>query len=89
MVLRILYKQVFVEPNIQKILGGISMFKNLEAELKRKDFTRARLAKALNINIGSLCSKLTGKRPLMLQEAMAIKQEIFNNEFTIDYLFSE
>lgn len=64
------------------------MYRNLEAELKRLGIKRIDLAKAIKINVSSLSCKLNGVRPLTLQEAKEIKK-VFDNKFTIDYLFAE
>lgn len=63
------------------------MYRNLEAELARKNITRADLARALGINIATVSEKLTKPQRLKLHEAAEIKAKFFPNE-TIDYLFA-
>ena len=63
------------------------MYRNLEAELARKNIKRADLARALGIDIATVSEKLTKPRRLKLHEAETIKR-IFFPEETIDYLFS-
>lgn len=64
------------------------MYKNLEAELKRKSLTRANVAETLGINISTLSDKLTKPGRLKLEEALKIKRSFFP-ELSIDYLFDE
>lgn len=63
------------------------MFKNLEAELARKDITRAELAKVLGINIATMSEKLNYPRRLRLSEAQMIRDKLFP-ELSMDYLFA-
>ena len=63
------------------------MYRNLEAELKRKDMTRAELAKALEITPGTLSLKLNGKSAITLPEAMKIK-EVLGVDIPIEELFA-
>lgn len=64
------------------------MYRNLEAELKRKGLTRDDVATALNINISTVSAKLTKPNRLKYSEAKKIKETFFNEEnFSIEYLF--
>ncbi|MFQ6932366.1 MAG: hypothetical protein ACLRR3_15645 [Eubacterium sp.] len=63
------------------------MYPNLDAELARKKITRARLAKILDVNPGTLSLKLNGKAPLTLTECIEIKQAV-GEQYSIEYLFA-
>lgn len=63
------------------------MYRNLEAELRRKGILRATVAEAMGINIATVSEKLTKPNRLKLSEAFTI-QRIFFPDMTIDYLFS-
>lgn len=52
------------------------MYKNLEAELKRKGMTKGDLARALNLTATTLSNKLNGKSIITLGEALQIKKLI-------------
>ena len=65
------------------------MYRNLEAELKRKGITRKMLADKLGINIATVSAKLTGKAKLTFDEVTVITEQVFNNEFDIQYLFKK
>jgi transcriptional regulator with XRE-family HTH domain len=62
------------------------MFRNLDAELKRKGMTRGDLAKAMNITPSTMSMKLNGKSGLTLKEALRIK-DILNVDIPIEQLF--
>ncbi|NCB52868.1 MAG: XRE family transcriptional regulator [Clostridia bacterium] len=62
------------------------MFRNLDAELKRKGMTRGDLAKAMNITPSTMSMKLNGKSGLTLNEAMRIKA-ILDVDIPIEQLF--
>ncbi len=64
------------------------MYKNLEAELRRKSITRADVAEAMGINIATASEKLTKPNRLKLGEAFKIKQHFFP-DLSIEYLFAE
>lgn len=49
------------------------MYKNLEAELKRRGMTKGDLARALKITATTLSNKLSGKSIITLGEALRIK----------------
>lgn len=61
-------------------------YRNLEAELKRKNITRKDLAEAFNLRYATITDKLSGKTRLTLNEAIAIKQKFFP-DLSIEYLF--
>lgn len=63
------------------------MYPNLEAELKRKGITRQEVADCLNTTLSTASLKLIGKAPIKLSEAIKLNKELFNGEFTIEYLF--
>lgn len=65
------------------------MYRNLEAELKRKGITRAQLAEMLGLNISTISQKLNGKSPLLYDEATTIAQKVFDGEFSPEYLFAK
>ncbi|OGO90316.1 MAG: hypothetical protein A2Y17_12160 [Clostridiales bacterium GWF2_38_85] len=64
------------------------MYRNLEAELRRKGITRAKLAEALGINIATVSEKLTKPNRLWLYEALEI-QRIYFPDMEISYLFEQ
>ncbi|MBS6562010.1 MAG: hypothetical protein KH328_01520 [Staphylococcus sp.] len=63
------------------------MYRNLEAELKREGITRRKLAEKLNLNISTICNKLSGKQPITLEEANQIVTKVFNSKYSLAYLF--
>lgn len=62
------------------------MYRNLEAELARRNITKTKVAKELGINLGTLSLKLNGKNKLTLPEAIKIKA-ILGVNMPIEYLF--
>lgn len=62
------------------------MYKNLEAEMVRKDITRKDLAELLNVRYATIVDKLKGRSSFTLDEAFKIRDEFFQN-FSIEYLF--
>ena len=64
------------------------MYKNLEAEFRRSNITRADVAEAMSINIATVSEKLTKPNRLKLSEAFKIKQHFFP-ELSLEYLFAE
>ena len=64
------------------------MFRNLEAELTRKNITRKDLARILGINVSTCSEKLTKPGRLKLDEAFKIRDTLFP-EMQIEYLFSK
>ena len=64
------------------------MFRNVDAELKRKGMTRADLAAALGIRPSTLSFKMNGKSAVTLPEAVKIK-EILAVNIPLEELFEE
>lgn len=62
------------------------MYRNLEAELARKGITRADIAKALGLALGTVSEKLNNSRKLKVYEAMKIRKTFFP-DLDFDYLF--
>lgn len=63
------------------------MFPNLNAELARKNITRAILARKIHRTPTTLSLKLNGKAPITLIECIEIKKAI-DTDLSIDYLFA-
>lgn len=64
------------------------MFKNLRAEMARKEITITEMATKLGITRETLGYKLSGKRMINLDEALLIVKEFFP-ECDVYYLFVE
>ncbi|WP_291637956.1 helix-turn-helix transcriptional regulator [Clostridium sp.] len=64
------------------------MFENLRAEMARKQITIKGIAKEIGVNRDTLGNKLSGKRPLHLDEALLMNR-IFFPEKDVVYLFKE
>lgn len=64
------------------------MYRNLEAELARKQISRKELAEKLGITATTLSFKLNGKSELSLAECVEIKRLLDTKE-PIDYLFAQ
>lgn len=64
------------------------MFRNLEAELVRRNLSRSDLALAIGKSYGTVSQKMCGRIPFTLNEARKIK-EVFFPDCNIEYLFSE
>ena len=64
------------------------MFKNLEAEMARKNLTKKKISDELPIVYKTLLNKMNGYTPFTKAEMFAIKKKYFP-ECTIDYLFAE
>jgi transcriptional regulator with XRE-family HTH domain len=64
------------------------MYRNLEAELARKQISRKELAEKLGITATTLSFKLNGKSELSLAECVEIKR-LLDTEEPIDYLFAQ
>lgn len=62
------------------------MYRNLEAELARKNITRVQLAQILGINVATCSEKLTKPGRLRIDEAMTIRDTLFP-DMNLDYLF--
>ena len=81
--------KIFASADTVHNKGGLKMYRNLEAELKRKGITRKMLADKLGINIATVSAKLTGKAKLTFDEATTIAKQVFNGEFDVVYLFDK
>lgn len=64
------------------------LYKNLEAELRRKQIRRIDLARCLNLSISTVSEKLNGKSQISLSLAKKIKL-ILGVDMPIDTLFEE
>lgn len=64
------------------------MYRNVDAELKRKGMTRSDLAKKLKIAPSTLSLKLSGKSFVTLDEAKRIK-EILEVDIPLEILFEQ
>ena len=64
------------------------MYRNLDAELKRKDITRGELARQMKLTPSTMSLKLNGKSEISLKEAMKIKS-IIGVDIPIEELFRE
>ena len=63
------------------------MYSNLNAEMSRREITRAELAKRMNKNPTTISMKLNGKSDISLREAMEIKM-VLGVDIPIEELFS-
>lgn len=64
------------------------MFRNLEAEFVRKNVKKSEVSEKLGITPSTLSLKLSGKSPLHLNEAKAIKN-ILGVNIPLEELFAE
>lgn len=64
------------------------MFSELRAEMARKKITIKQLADKVGVNRDTMGGKLSGKRPLFLNEAFIIQRAFFPNKDVIK-LFRE
>ena len=64
------------------------MFKNLLAEMARRDINNLDLSKLLNLTPNTISRKMTGKSEFTRKEMFAIRNNFFP-ELTIEYLFQE
>ena len=64
------------------------MFKNLEAEMTRKDVSSEKLAHTIGRSYNSIRHRLNGKIPFTVDEALIIKKKLFP-ECSLDYLFQK
>ena len=62
------------------------MYRNVNAELARKGWSRKELAVKTGIRYMTLVSKLSGKSPLLFEEAVKIKKAL-DIQDPLDYLF--
>lgn len=63
------------------------MYRNLEAEISRKNISKSELAEQIGISASTLYQKLNGKSKVTLPEAKKIR-EILGINVSLDYLFS-
>ena len=63
-------------------------YRNLRAEMARENVTMVDIARKLWFNRDTLARKLSGKSPLYIGEAFAIRDEFFKGK-TLEYLFEE
>ena len=64
------------------------MFKNLLAEMARRDINNLDLSRLLNLTPNTISRKMTGKSEFTRKEMFAIRDNFFP-ELTIEYLFQE
>lgn len=63
------------------------MYRNLEAEIKRRGLSRLALAEQMGCNPSTISFKLTGKRPFTLPEAKRLKA-ILQVQLPLEVLFA-
>lgn len=63
------------------------MYRNLLAEMARKDITKKQIAKLLKVRDATISDKINGKYSFKLDEAFKIKKEFFP-QLSIEYLFA-
>lgn len=64
------------------------MYRNLEAELARKAIKKKELAELLDVRQATIYDKINGKFPFTLDEAVAIRNNFFE-EMNVEYLFKK
>ena len=64
------------------------MFKNLLAEMARRDINNLYLSRLLNLTPNTISRKMTGKNEFTRKEMFTIRDNFFP-ELTIEYLFQE
>ena len=64
------------------------MYPNLEAELKRRNFKRADIAKCLGIGLSAVSDKMQHKSDFSLAAAIAIKK-FLGVDYSLEYLFAK
>lgn len=55
------------------------MYRNLEAEIVRKNLSKKDMAKAINKTYHTLTDKIAGKYPFTYDEAVTIQEKFFPN----------
>lgn len=55
------------------------MYRNLEAEIVRKEISKDEIAKAINKTYNTLTLKMAGKFPFTYDEAVTIQETFFPN----------
>lgn len=68
-------------------MSKISVFPNLEAELKRNGITYSKLAELLNVPVPSISSRMHGKTKFTLDEILLIINTL--GGLDIKYLFEK
>jgi DNA-binding XRE family transcriptional regulator len=68
--------------------GGafVVLYKNLYAELRRRDLTQRDIASTLSVCERTISNKVNGRCPFELDEAFTIRDELFPG-LQLDYLF--
>ena len=61
---------------------------NLLAEMARANITQNEIAMLLNKTVSTVSTKINGKYPFTLDEAVKIKENLFNDK-DISYLFEK
>lgn len=64
------------------------MYRNILAEMARCAYTRADLAKNLNMSIATLRKKIKGETPFKMEEISKLLS-IFGRSVTFEYLFQD
>ena len=64
------------------------IYKNLMAEMARRELHISDLVSVIGVNRDTVSRRLTGKSALALDEAMAIKTNLFP-DMEIEYLFAK
>lgn len=64
------------------------MYRNILAEMARCAYTRADLAKNLNMSIATLRKKIKGETPFKMEEISKLLS-IFGRSVTFEYLFKD
>lgn len=64
------------------------MYRNILAEMARCAYTRADLAKKLNMSIATLRKKIKGETPFKMEEISKLLS-IFGRSVTFEYLFQD
>ncbi|RED54768.1 XRE family transcriptional regulator [Cohnella lupini] len=62
------------------------MYPNLAAEMARKKLKQQDIAVVLNVRSATVSNKLTGKSPLLIDEAFGIQSSLFP-DLSLEYLF--
>ena len=62
------------------------MYKNLQAEMGRKNINRKQLSEMTGIKYSTISDKLNGRTKFDFDEALKIKNVVFP-QFTLEYLF--
>lgn len=63
-------------------------YKNLRAEMARERVTGKKIARVIDVRLEAVYKKLNGKSPMMYEEALAIRNDLFPH-LTLEYLFEQ